>query len=262
RPLRVFVPGLVPVTGLELVHLLGVEPDERVRSDKSARARGVLRRVPHRHDASMRVPEQVELLLAEVDAQLLHVGHVVRGRVRARILRRRRPSGAARVEQDESERLAQAADVGEISRREPRAAGMAHEHRPAALAAVGQRPPVLRVERLGPDLFFPTTTRSLPARSGTILTSYPSDASISPVSFACASCVSSTSGAPGSSTSRARRASSSACPSSTSASRGSQSRTSGSSESISSARTYGGLETTRSNGPGGRPRRRSWCTSS
>ena len=61
--------------------------------------------------------------------------------------------------------------------------------------------------------------------------------------------VSSTIAPPGRSTSRAAPAIRSVCSSPTSATRGSQSRTSGCSASTSASRTYGGFETTRSNGP-------------
>ncbi len=58
---------------------------------------------------------------------------------------------------------------------------------------------------------------------------------------------------PGRNTESAPRATCSVAPSPTSAARGSQSRTSGSSWSISSSRTYGGFDTTRSQGPFGKP---------
>ena len=91
---------------------------------------GCCGRVRERDDAAVRVAEHVELLLAEVHAQLLDVGDVVGGRVRARVLGRSEPRGAARVEQDERERLAEPAEVGEVARREAGPAGMADEHRP------------------------------------------------------------------------------------------------------------------------------------
>ena len=75
-------------------------------------------------------------------------------------------------------------------------------------------------------------------------------------------CDSRTSAPPGRRTSNPPRATASVAPTPTSASRGSQSRTSGASASISSGRTYGGFETTRSQGPAGSPVKRSHSRSS
>ena len=75
------------------------------------------------------------------------------------------------------------------------------------------------------------------------------------------SATSNTSALPGRRTSRAPRPICSVTPCPTRALGGSQSRTSGWSLSSSSGSTYGGLETTRSYGPPGDPRLRSWSTS-
>src|SRR5207247_9623053 len=112
------------------------------------------------------------------------VGDVVSRRVGASVLRRRGAFRAPRVEENERGRRAEAAEVGEVARRVARAAGMADEQRAGALTAVGQGTPVLRAERLGHGLFFPTRMRSLPVRSTTILPSYPRAPSIPETYFA------------------------------------------------------------------------------
>ena len=83
--------------------------------DEPARARRVLGRVRQCDDAAVRVSEEVELLLAEVRAQLLDVGDVVGGRVRAGVVRRVGAGGSARVEQDERERVAEPGEVREVA---------------------------------------------------------------------------------------------------------------------------------------------------
>ena len=84
----VVVPRLVPMLEHDLLHLLRVEPDERVERDDPAgglRMRGAVRERDH---AAVRVTEHVEALLAEMDSQLLDVRDVIRRRVRALVVGR------------------------------------------------------------------------------------------------------------------------------------------------------------------------------
>jgi hypothetical protein len=64
-------------------------------------------------DTAVGVAEQRDPLEPEVGAQLFEIGDVVIGRVRTRIGRTVRPLGAARIEQDEREALAEAGEVAE-----------------------------------------------------------------------------------------------------------------------------------------------------
>src|SRR5205823_5815097 len=83
-------------------------------------------------------------------------------------------AGAAGIEQHELELPAETAELAEVERREPRAAGVADEGRAGAEPAVGEPAPVRRRQ----SVHLPSTTRSLPARSGVIVTcSYPSSSS-------------------------------------------------------------------------------------
>ena len=108
----------------------------------------------------------------------------------------------------------------------------------------------------------PSTTRSIPARSGVTRTSSkPSSSSSAAVGAAWPSPTSSASAPPGASTLADPRATASTAPSALSAACGSQSRTSGCNVARSAASTYGGFETTRSHGPAGRPSKRSWLAS-
>ena len=66
------------------------------------------RGVVDRDEAAVRVTEQVHFLEAELHAQLFQVGDVAAERIR---LRATRSAGAARVEEHERERLAEAAEI-------------------------------------------------------------------------------------------------------------------------------------------------------
>src|SRR4029077_14295042 len=147
-------------------------------------------------------------------------------------------TGPARVEQHELELVAQPGEVAEVQRGETGAAGVTDERGTGAGAVIGERPPVRRRQ----PFHLPSATRSLPAKSGVIVTSSKpkSDSSRSTRSPVPAA-VSSTRQPPGRRSSRAARASFSVAPEAISATCGSQSRTSGCKVGSSSGSTYGGF---------------------
>jgi hypothetical protein len=75
----------------------------------------------------MRVAEQQHPLDPEVFAQLVEVAGVILGPLRAGIGGPLGALGAAWVEQDEREALAEPGEVAEVAGREPRPTGMADE---------------------------------------------------------------------------------------------------------------------------------------
>ena len=120
----------------------------------------------HRDDAAVRVAEQVHALEAQVLSELLEVGRVVGDGVVARIGGPVGFAGPTRVDQHELELPVEAAEIGEVEPGEARAAAVTDERRALSGAPVGEAPAV----GCRQPIHRPSTTRSLPARSGVIAT--------------------------------------------------------------------------------------------
>src|SRR5262245_25996444 len=115
------VPGLLRLgvhAGLHRRAVLLGEAGERAGEDESLDPVGMGGRVGGGDHAAVGMPEKVHPLEPEVRSQLVEIGNVVGGRVRAGVARAVRVLGAAGMEQDQGEVLAEPGQIAEIARRE------------------------------------------------------------------------------------------------------------------------------------------------